>query len=271
MSKHHLNDDIGWLGSNTAVVVTVTGHEDISLISPVSRPGVLDDPVVLSVKSSVSDSKDLMIEEASSTSALWLVVDSRGVEAEGINRGINGDSDWSNSDSALESWLAELSDVDVSLNGDSRSEIIGTTESILSEIWIVSLSSNSSVIDHPLEGRGSESSIASSGLLLAPVDPSAVDDLLLGDRDEVSGLDGPGSLDGSSRSECPARSTGTLILDHGDGTAGGPVDRSWEIDGCVILMHHGGLVVGWALVVWHHDLGEFLSLQISEVIHLKSE
>jgi len=53
---------VGGAGGDPALVVLVPGHPDVSLVSPVLGPGVLDQPVVLSVEGAVADDQDAVVE-----------------------------------------------------------------------------------------------------------------------------------------------------------------------------------------------------------------
>ena len=46
---------------DAALVVLVSGHHDVALHSPASTPGVLDEPVVLALVSSIPDYQHSMV------------------------------------------------------------------------------------------------------------------------------------------------------------------------------------------------------------------
>lgn len=79
-------------GSDTTVVVSVTGHPDVTRLAPGVTPAVLHDPIVRGARCSVSDSEDSVVQLAGRASSL--VVNSRGVQLEGVVAGIDGNRHW---------------------------------------------------------------------------------------------------------------------------------------------------------------------------------
>jgi len=75
------------------LVVEVSGHLDVPLDTPVSSPRVLDEPISTSAVNSPSDGEDSVVEGGGRAS--WLVVDSTGVQLEGVLRSIDGNRDGS--------------------------------------------------------------------------------------------------------------------------------------------------------------------------------
>ena len=57
-----------WIASacgNSTLVVLVPGHHDVALHSPASPPGVLNQPVVLSLVGTITNNKHTMIQPSS--------------------------------------------------------------------------------------------------------------------------------------------------------------------------------------------------------------
>ena len=65
---------------NTAVILSVSGHLDVSLATPAGSPAVLDEEVVGAVVGAVADGGDTVVQELGG--AVWLVVDTILVELE---------------------------------------------------------------------------------------------------------------------------------------------------------------------------------------------
>jgi len=105
-------------GGNTAHVAVVTGHEDVSVLSPSGSPRVLDDPIGLVVEGSPSDSQHSVVQLRSR--AVGIRVDTRGVELERGLRSVDGDGGGSNEDGVLESSLVSLVDVLEALQSGTR-------------------------------------------------------------------------------------------------------------------------------------------------------
>ena len=83
-----------------------SGDHDVTLISPSWSPGVSDDVVLLSILNTVSDGGDGVIEVGSASGG---VENTTGVTLESHLVGLNGNGNWSLSDSSDElsgrSWL----------------------------------------------------------------------------------------------------------------------------------------------------------------------
>ena len=74
-----LDNWVGWLGCNTAVVSHVSGHLDVSSSSPSCSPGVLDQEVVAASFRSVSDGKDGVVETTGRTASAVMISKSKSV------------------------------------------------------------------------------------------------------------------------------------------------------------------------------------------------
>jgi len=157
--------------------------------------------------------------------AKGVLVNSRAVELEVGVAGVHGNGDWAEVDLLLQVALVSLLDVGERLQSGSD---IGSTEvarSILGSVGIAALSVNSSVLDDVLHGVGHETSVAS----LVSIRSRAIHQVLLRERDELSGREEVSTLSGASGREGPARSALTLILDRSDSSLGSPVQRVREI------------------------------------------
>ena len=180
---------------DTADTDTVDGSDlDVSLISPRSTPGVSDEVVLLSVLGSVSDSGDGVIEGGSAGGG---VEDTTVVELEDGSVSLNGDGGWSLGNGSLE--LGDGSGLDVSVGLDLDLALGGRVlaGSVSSGVWVVGLELLSVRLG-VLEGVSLPSTGASIGGSVA------VDELLLGEGEESSGLDEVVSLNGGGGREGPA-------------------------------------------------------------------
>jgi hypothetical protein len=99
----------------------------------------------------------------------------------------------------------------------------------------------------------------------------AVNELLLGQRHEVSGLDGMRTLGGTGGGERPTRAALLLILHRGDGVLGSPVNGGGNLlDGGVRSVLGAEHALVDALVAGH--LGVELSEgHVSELVHSHGE
>lgn len=71
-----LDERVAGLGGNTALVVLVPGHLDVTVDTPVGAPGVLDEPVVGATVRSVANDEDTVVERCAA--AVRLIVDTWG-------------------------------------------------------------------------------------------------------------------------------------------------------------------------------------------------
>jgi len=148
------------LSGDTTVVVSVSGHPDVTVHTPRGSPRVLDDPVVLSVLRSITDDEDTMIEIGGR--AARLVVDSRLVELERVEGGIDGNTDGADGGcGGLEiGFAARLNVVE---RGDRSSHVVGVVAALkwaLGLIGIAVLAVDTVVLDHVLESGVHLASIA---------------------------------------------------------------------------------------------------------------
>ena len=81
MVLHHLDDGVGGLGGDAALVAAVAGHLDVAGLTPAAAPGVLDQPVAVAV----AHHQDTMVQ--GERVALGLTVVDKG---EAVRRGAGG-------------------------------------------------------------------------------------------------------------------------------------------------------------------------------------
>ena len=96
-------------------VVTGDGELDVASVTPGGVPGVLDEPVVLTVLGAVSSNKDGVIK---GLSAGGVVQDTRLVGLEASLVGLDGDSDGLKSNSGLH--LGDVGGGDLLVSGDGH-------------------------------------------------------------------------------------------------------------------------------------------------------
>jgi len=77
--------------TDSSIVGGLSDDSEISLLSPVSTPRVLEDPIVSSIFSTVSNNEDSMIEISSTISTLD---NSRTVRLENISISFNSNRNW---------------------------------------------------------------------------------------------------------------------------------------------------------------------------------
>jgi len=121
-------------GGNSALVVEVSGHLNVSVHSPISSPRVLDEPEGGSAVNTPSNGEDSVVELRSR--ACWLVVDSRAVELEGVLRSIDGNGGWSSANLDLEVALRSRVNVNEALKGGTTVGRVVVASSVLSGVWV---------------------------------------------------------------------------------------------------------------------------------------
>ena len=188
----------GWvegLHLDTADTWSVNGGDlDVSLVSPVLGPGVSDEVVVLATLGSVSNGGDGVVEVGS---AVWGVQNTTRVSLEDELVGLNGNGGWSLGDGGLE--LVDRVGWDVS---------VGLHVNLTLVLGVLARSVSGGVDVIRLEVLGILLSVVEGGMLPSSIatigDGVAVNELLLGEVEELSGGDEVSSLDGAGGGEGPA-------------------------------------------------------------------
>jgi len=214
---------------DTANTSSFNGSDlDVSLISPSSSPGVSDDPVVLSVLGSESNTTNSVIEVGS---AGGIIENTARVHLEDHFVSFNSEGYWLFRESSLK--LRDRVGWDVSVAGVvnlgfgrlivAASSLSGSSRGV----WVVSLELLSIASDVH-ESVGLETTIASMGVSVTR------GNLLLRKGEESTGLEEVGGLSGEGSREGPAGTALSLILDWVDSTSGSPVDAAvgglWKVD-----------------------------------------
>jgi len=213
----------------------------------------------------ITDSQDTMVKL--SRRAVRLVVDTSRVELERLVRGVNSHRDGANvSHFLLERRLGAAGNVLIVPNGSAN---VGRVELALvgtsSSVGVGSLSINTVVLDHILEGIVHQTSVAAHVTLSS----AAVNQVLLGKRDQGTSGDGMSAFNGTSRRERPAAAALTLVLDLSNNTLGPPVNVSGKgRRGNNSVSHHGDFVDLSQTLVQRVEL---LVGQISELVDSNSE
>ena len=170
----------GGLENTTNVVLS---NSNVTLVTPSSSPRVLDEEVVLSVKGTISDGEDTVVEVGSAT----LGDDTTVVHLEDALVSLDGNRDWSLGDGSHQIlaggvWGNIL--VSLDLTNTFGSLILALSPEVVgSSVWVVSL-------EHDLVGLGIFESVIHETTIAALVNLVAVNELLLGEGDELtSGLE----------------------------------------------------------------------------------
>ena len=96
--------------SNATLVVLVSGHSDVPILTPRRSPAVFHNPEVLFVLTAITHNQNSVVQPL--RTALWLVVDTSSVQLKAKVAGINRDTDWAHgSDSFFQRLLVSGSDV----------------------------------------------------------------------------------------------------------------------------------------------------------------
>merc|ERR1712168_1085231 len=227
----------GWLslgvashGGNATLVVPSLGHLDVSSLSPDSAPRVLDNPVVLASLATISNSQDTMVEGVAG--AVGLVVDTAGVQLEGVVGGVDGNGDRDHSNSPLKVTLVTEADPLGARDGGSQVVVRVSAVRLSHLVGVGLLSVDSTVLEDVLEGDVGVAAVA--GVVVGVT----VHQVLLGEGDEVARGNGVSALDSSDGGESPAGAALALVLDRGDSAIISPVHGQRGIDiGKVSSLH----------------------------------
>jgi len=235
------NDSVGGRVESVLLDTADTGtvlntDSDVTLITPPGVPRVLNEVVVNTVEGTVADSKDGVVKRgtAGSTSD-----DTRLVVLEDRSVGLNGDGNGLLVEGGLE--------LGGGLSGDGGVGFSTNTASVGSSL---AGTVSAGVLVVRLVGE-----VVGLSVLVGVVLPStvatvvtvggAVNELLLGERDELASGNEVSTLKTTSGGEGPAGTAGALVLDGGDGTLVDPVDAGGEV-----LLGEGDLVGEGELHGW---------------------
>ena len=212
-----------WVDLDTAGTIRAVHAElDVTLVTPGGVPRVLDEPVVLSILGTIADGEDGVIEVGS---ALGGGEDTGLVGLEDELVGLDGNGERLIVEGSLHLGAVGWGDVDIAgdLNGsggEGLSEAGGGVITVSRGVWVdgLELSGVALVV---VVGTSLETTIAAQ---VAVSDGGAVNELLLGEGEELTSGNEVGTFDGTSGGESPAGTAGALVLDAGDGTSLNPVD-----------------------------------------------
>merc|ERR1711970_988903 len=256
--KNHLgSNSVGWSSSNTAHVVAVSVHQDVTVVTPGGAPTVLDSPVRSTAVGAVTDTSDGVVQSAAAASARS--VDTARVELEANSAGIDGNTDdtlFSNGGLEIRFGVLDGSTAIVDGTGAGARWVtaarpLGGTRSITVAVVVADTAIEDDVVESvvdPTTVAGHVVVWAKGSVILA----AAIDELLLrgtGPRGTVLLTAGAhGSLKGGAGAERPAGTARSLVLDRGDLDLRFGVGGRSPVNG-VRERVAAGDKVGWALVV----------------------
>lgn len=256
-------DGVGRTSSHSANVV-LSGNLDVSVVTPVSRPGVLDHPVVLTVLSTVTGGEHSVSLILDSARAGLIIEHSASVEQEVLVDSHTDRDGTDVGDGILELLHGERSGQDVVGDLDGSSSLVVVAPAIDTEVvTVVLIGHQTTVVDHPSVGAEILTSVAT---IVTKV-PRAIHQVLLGELAQLAVLEEVLSLEHSSGTVGPARTAHALVLDLGDSSLLSPVDELGALS-----VAHGVLVVGVVLVgaALQTQEGADLSIgTIGEVVQLE--
>jgi hypothetical protein len=163
------------------------------LVTPRCTPGVLDNPVSISV----TNNEDTVVELGTT----WAREDTASVGLEAHLVSLNGNGNWALSDSSSELILVVLWNILVRGDGNSVLGLLGLVAlTVLSSVWVVRLGVKTAVGDDVLEGLIHETTVAA----LVAEGAGAVNELLLREGNEVASGNSVSTLNRASGGEGPA-------------------------------------------------------------------
>jgi len=250
---------------NSALVVLVSGHPDVTGLTPVSSPRILDNPISNSGTGGVpANHQNTVVKLGART--LRLVVHTAGIELERAVACVNGHTDGSANAGSLQGGFRTGLDVGIGAHGGADVGLVESASSVASSVGIRGLGVDSLVGNDVVERVSHQTSIAA----FVSVAGGTIDQVLFGEGDKAAGLDLVASFNSSGGGERPARSALALVLNSGDGTLGNPVHGGGGIG---VGTDDGRRVsnVGDVHVKSQIGLCELSRSQITQRIHSKSE
>lgn len=256
-------------GGDTAVVIPISDHHNITRETPISTPRILDQPVLGGFISSITSSQNSVVEIVCFVSAQVRVVNATSVKLEGGFSGINGNWDWSvSSDGTEQRRLRTGWDVSVALDGCSSigGGILAGVR-WFSCVWVWGFRIDTIVADDVLESRIHQTSVASHVALR----PRAVHQVLFRQANKFVACQEVSSFGRSSCGKRPARAALSLVFDWGHSLFGSPIKSKWDV-GVAAVIRGGG--DGWRRlsfwVVAKVELSEFSVRKVSKFVESNS-
>lgn len=209
---------LGWLDLDATHAVSLgDGDTDVTRFTPVGSPRVLDLVVRSAVGvNTVAHCKDSVVEIGTAVSCN----DTTCVSLENFLVGLDSNRDGSLSDGGLEGVRVLRSHINEALGGNLA--LAGVVAAALrggpALVGVVSFSLESVGLG-PGEGAVHHASHAAQVAVVG-----AVDQVLLGQGQELASCDKVSTLHRASGRERPARTAGALVLNFGHGTLGNPVN-----------------------------------------------
>jgi len=198
-----VGEDNSVLDTADTGAVTSDGETDVTLFTPDGVPGVLDEPVFLTVLGAVADGEDGVIEVGATGSR---VEDTAGVSLPGGSVGLNEDGEGLLGESGL-----HLGDVAGEDGGDLLVSDAGAGDGGLARLGgggrsggvaVGSLGIGGVSAGVVLHGGCGPSTVATVGAVVSTV--GAINELLLGEGLELSGSDAVSAFESSNGGESPA-------------------------------------------------------------------
>jgi hypothetical protein len=222
---------------DTADTSTVLDTDsDVTLITPPGVPRVLDEVVGNTIEGTVADSEDGVVEAGTTRST---GDDTRLVVLEDGSVGLNGDGNGLLVEGGLELGGGLLGDKGVRFSTNTASVLTLLAGSISASVSVVRLVSEVVGLS-VLVGVFLPATVATVVTV-----GSAVNELLLGERDELASGNEVSTLKTTSGWESPAGTAGALVLDGGDGTLVDPVNAGGKV-----LLREFDLVTHGEFVGW---------------------
>jgi len=173
----------------------VWSDSDVTSVTPVWTPGVLDEDVVLTVEVTETNSEDTVIELLTATGG----DDTTSVGLEDGLIGFDGNGDWGVGDGSLELGGGTLLDILVTVDLTDTLGGVVLASTLSGSVWVLSLGFESVLLD-VFEGVVHKTTVATH----VTVGTGAVNELLLGVGLESTGLDEHSTFDGTGGGERPA-------------------------------------------------------------------
>jgi hypothetical protein len=244
------------------LVLSVSGHPDVSRQSPASSPRVLNEPIGASIRNSPSDSENSVVQLGRRASGF--VVDSGAVKLERALRSIDSNRGGSKSNLCLEVVFITLVDIGKSSQSGSRvGSVIVARSSILGSVGIRSFGVNSLVGNDVSHGLSHKSSFTS----LVSLSSGAIHQVLFGQRNEALGGKEVATFGRTGGGERPARSALFLVLNGSNGALGSPIKRNGESR----RSRMSNVDLGGNISSAKIDSGKFISGEVSKLVHGNGE
>jgi len=213
------------------ILVIGTSNADVTLLTPRGRPGVTNEPVLLAILLAVTHQDDSVVD----VRVLLVATIEDTTLVGGPGGSIDGDGDRTNLGDGVHQGSVVVDRqlniaVDGGLRRGTRRNVASSVLAVVRQVRVLELLEETVAARDIVEGDLRGSTLASTGTTAVIWVGGAHGDLLRAQVEKKTSAEGNVGLNDGSRSEGPAGTAVTLILNSGNDTLGAPVNILRKVD-----------------------------------------